>query len=121
MPEVFQSMLVFPSFRLFVSIFLQLTKCKGFVVVNTVVLCRFFFSFLQIKVLSLLSLILYAVFDLLSSCLIASMSSSFSLVNSFLISSKMSCFSLSESSPSIWTPLALGCDKGTDFGLCNES
>lgn len=46
-------------------------------------------------VLFLLGLLLYAELDLLSSCLIASMSSSFSFVNSFLISSKMSCFSLS--------------------------
>lgn len=38
---------------------------------------------------------LYAVLDLPSSSLIASMSSSFSLDSSFLISSRMSCFNLS--------------------------
>ena len=40
----------------------------------------FFFSFLQIKVLSLFSFLLYVVFDLFSSCLFESISSSFSLV-----------------------------------------
>lgn len=97
MSEGFQRMLVIPAFQLFVSIFFfsQLTKCRGLSLL-TVVVCRVVvFLFLQIKVLSLLGLFLYAVFDLLSSCLIASMSSSFSFVNSFLISSKMSCFSLS--------------------------
>lgn len=39
--------------------------------------------------------VLYAVLDLPSSSLIASMSSSFSLDSSFLISSRMSCFNLS--------------------------
>ena len=62
----------------------------------TVILCRcfFFFFFLWIKVLSLLSLLLYVVFDLFSSCLFESISSSFSLVNSFLISSTVSWTSL---------------------------
>ena len=70
--EGFQSMLVFPSFWLCISIFFsQLTKCKGFVVANSCSLQVLIFFFFQIKVLSLLSLFLYAVFDLLSSCLIA--------------------------------------------------
>lgn len=52
-------------------------------------------SLLPRGVLALLGVLLYALLDLLSSCLIASMSSSLSLVSSFLISSKMSCFSRS--------------------------
>lgn len=94
-----------PSSWLLVSIFFSVTRMdRG---VTEVTIHRIFLP-LQVEVLFLL---FYAVADLFRSCLITSMSSFFSFVNSFSFHLQCPASACQRSGPSVWMPLALGCNE----------